>query len=244
MSGIIQALFAVRGQASPTYVGGASATNAAGVDYSITLNSLSGGVGSAPQSGDLIVVVTGISTTGIAQRDVGVTTAGYTQAFTDLFSNDPYEATMVVAYKVSDGTETSVTVLGSGSSNRGAASVAHVWRNVNTTTPMDVTPTTATGLDSLIPNSPAITPTTAGSVILACGLGSSAASNTTALTTPSGMENAININASGSNTSCKTSIASYSAWASGAYNPPAWTGGGTDSVDYAWCAATISLRPA
>lgn len=228
--------------ASITYVGGASATSGAGTDYSITLNSLSGGVSSAPQLGDLIFVVTGIATTNISQRDVGVTTSGYTQAFADLFSNNTFEATMVVAYKVSDGTETSVTVLGSGSGNRGAASVVHVWRNVNTTTPLDVTPTTSLGVSSSRPNAPAITPVTAGAVILACGLGASSSSNTTPLTTPSGMTNGVNVNGTGTNTSCKTSIASYSGWTSGAYDPAAWTDGSGDASN-AWCAATIALRP-
>lgn len=243
MSGITQALFMVSASAGIQYVGGTSATNATGIDYSVSLTGLTGGLASSVSAGDVIVVVTGISTTGIARRNVGVSTAGYTE-LTDLFSDDGYEATMAVAYKVADGTETSLTVLGSGSSNRGAATAVQVWRGVSSSSPIDATTTTATGLNSLVPNAPAITPVTAGAVIIACGLGASASSNTTALTTPSGMSNGISVNGAGTNTSCKTAIASYSNWTSGAYDPAAWTGGGTDSVDYAWCAATVALKPA
>jgi len=223
------------------YVGGASATNTAGAAYSVTLSSLTGGSGSSPQSGDLIVVVTGTATTVLARADVGVTTSGYTEVV-DVFSDDTYEATMAVAYKVSDGTETTVAVLGSGASSRGAASVVQVWRGVDTVLPLDVLSTSATGQNSVIPNAPSITPITVGAIIVACGLGSSANTNTTVLTTPSGMGNGINVNAAGSATSCKTSIASV-AWVSGAYDPAAWTGGGTDAATYAWCSATLALRP-
>jgi len=223
------------------YVGGASATNTAGAAYSVTLSSLTGGSGSSPQSGDLIVVVTGTATTVLARADVGVTTSGYTEVV-DVFSDDTYEATMAVAYKVSDGTETTVAVLGSGASSRGAASVVQVWRGVDTVLPLDVLSTSATGQNSVIPNAPSITPITVGAIIVACGLGSSANTNTTVLTTPSGMGNGINVNAAGSATSCKTSIASVS-WVSGAYDPAAWTGGGTDAATYAWCSATLALRP-
>lgn len=222
------------------YVGGASAGSASS-SYSVALNALTGGIGSAPAQGDLIIVVSGFGTAGAARRNAGVSSSGYTEIL-DIFADYIYEATMSVSYKVADGSETSVSVLGVSSNTRGGATAVHVWRGVDPYIPLDVTTTSETGLNTVKPNAPSITPATTGSVIIACGLGAAIASNTTALITPSGMENGVNVVGVGTSSGCKASIASV-AWTSGAYDPAAWTGGGTDSVDYAWCAATLALRP-
>ena len=236
---------AIAAPAAPiSYVGGAAVTSAgSSANYSLSLTGLSGGSNTSVSAGDLIIVVTGIGSTALAQRDVGVVTTGYTEAITDLWSDDTYEATMAVSYKIADGTETSVTVLGTGSTTRFGGVAVHVWRNVDPVIPFDVSPTTVTGTNTQYANAPATTPLTAGAVIVACGLGNS--NNTTPFTAPSGMTNDVGCAATGSGGGAKISIASYSGWTSGSYNPPAWTDGGfsSDSTNSSWCAATLVLHP-
>lgn len=56
--------------------------------------------------------------------------------------------------------DTSITCNYSTQSYYGAAGIAYVLREVNGTDPNDVSPTTATGLNTAVYNSPSITPVT------------------------------------------------------------------------------------
>jgi hypothetical protein len=62
--------------------------------------------------------------------------------------------------------DTTITFSQTGNAdNAGTASIL-VFRNVDTTTPIDVTTTTATAANTVLANPPAITPTTAGAWII------------------------------------------------------------------------------
>lgn len=225
-------------QAALQYVGGASATGT-GATYNVSLTGLSGGIGSSAAAGDLVIVVTGWASA--ADGDPGVTTAGYTEVY-DLFGNDTRDANLSVNWKIMSGTpDTSVTVSGFNNAANGGATVVHVWRGADQTTPMDVAaPAGATGNNGALPDSPAITPVTSGAYVLTVGLGTGAAAPTV-FTAPSGYVNAVSAAGAGSTMGAVAAIASV-AWAGGAVDPGAWTGttGTTDSR----AAGTLALRPA
>lgn len=225
-----------------TYVGGASTAGAGSASTgSISLTSLSGGVSTSPAAGDLIVVSTVIaSTVAIA---AGIASSGYTQV-ANLTSTDTYVSNMAVAYKLSDGTETSISTNASGSTSEGVATIVHVWRGVNQLLPIDAQVTTATAINTRIPNPAAITPNTAGCVILAFGMSANNAGSPTLLIEPAGTINAINVAGAGSGSACKSSVYAYNGWTSGSYDPPPWTGGGTSTSNDSSCAVTFAIRPA
>lgn len=224
--------------ATLTYVGGAEASGNSAA-FNVSLTGLTGGAGSAALVGDLVIVATGFVST--ANGNPGVGTTGYTEA-ADLYSNDTRDANFSVNWKMMSGTpDTSVSCNGSGSSTNGAVCVVQVWRNVNTATPLDVTSTTATGTNSAVPNSPSITPITAGAVIIATGLGTGASADTS-VTAPTGYGNKVDISVDPGN-AATVGIVSKAWSGSGADDPAAWTGWTTTTSD-GWAAVTLALRPA
>lgn len=207
----------------------------------LSLTGLTGGIGSSVAANDIIIVLNGTIST--SDRDIGPVTSGYTE-IADLYSSDDRDANLSFAYKVADGTETSVVLTGgSGSSNNPSVGIVQVWRGVSTTTPLDVTSTTATGTNTGRPNVPSITPTTAGCVVLGMGVGT--ASDNTAVLTASGLSNVLAKNQGNPTSLLNTNgiIAAYKDWTSGAYDMAQFGGGSNDFGD-SWCAVAVVLRPA
>lgn len=230
-------------KAAITYVGGASA-NGTGATYNVSLTGLTGGSGSTAQAGDIVIVITGWGST--ANGDPGVSTAGYTEepSGTDLYSSDTRDVNVSANWKVMGSTpDTSVTVRGFNNAANGGATVVQVWRGVDQGTPMDatVTTTSANNQSASSFDSPSITPVTTGAFVLSAGMGTD---DTTPLTktAPTGYGNSVATTGTGSTMSVTIGIASK-AWASGAENPAAWSGGETSTSD-SWAAFTIALRPA
>ncbi|MBI3634213.1 MAG: hypothetical protein HY228_01180 [Candidatus Yonathbacteria bacterium] len=222
------------------YVGGTSGTGT-GSTYSVSLTSLTSGIGSAPLAGDLVIVVTGWASN--ANGNPGVTTpAGYTEEY-DLYVNSTRDANASVNWKIMSGTpDTSVTVSGFNNTANGGATVVQVWRGADQTTPMDVAPPTgATNNKTAHPDSPSITPVTAGAYVLTVGLGTGN-SAPLSFTAPAGYGNAVSVAGVGSTMSAIANIASK-AWSSGAENPAVWTGGNADTNSDSWAAGTLAIRP-
>ena len=227
--------------ANLVYVGGASGSGT-GATYNVSLTGLTGGTGSAAQAGDLVIVVTGWASA--ADGNPGVTTAGYTEVY-DGFANDTRFANFSVNWKIMGGSpDTSVTVSGFNNAANGGATVVQVWRGADPLNPMDVAapsaPLGVSGINASRPNSPPITPVTTGAVVIAVGLGTGAAAPT-AMTAPTGFINGLSATGAGSTMGAVANIASQ-AWAGGAVDPAAWTGGGTATTD-SWVAGTLALRP-
>lgn len=216
-----------------TFVGSATGTGAS-ASFNISLSGL------GLQQGDLVIVATGYVTVGGANGNPGVSTSGYTEV-ADLFSDDGREAQFSVNYKLMGATpDTTVACNGSGSASLGAAGIAYALRGVDQTTPLDVTSTTATGIDSAVPDPPSITPTTSGSYVVITGCGTAANLDET-VTHPTGYSNGVIV---GSDPSTAVHVACASkAWTSGAEDPGAWTDWTTSTTD-AWAAATMAIRPA
>lgn len=218
---------------SMVYVGGTTATYAGTGTFSVSITSLTGGAASSPANNDIIVVASG--------SNVSVPTiTGYTQV-ASIFSGSGGSsgAVMRVAYKISDGTETSIDLgsTGGGTASVPKAATVHVWRFENTTTPIDVTTTTASATGSTLPNPPAITPVTFKAIIIAAGTGSSASS----LSAPANLGNFINATNSTGN-GLRIGMGS-AMWISGASFDPGQFVGGSGSSAGGWVAATLALRP-
>lgn len=219
------------------WVGGASGIGS-GANYSVPLTSLSGGIGSSPQEGDIVIVVSGFAQT--SDDNPGPITSGYTEV-ADLYISDTADTNASVSYKIVGATpDTSVEVGGSGSGTYGSATVVHVWRGVDQSNPMDVPVITATGSNGANIDSPSITPVTDGAVVLTCGLSAHASGGSTK-TVPSGYSNGVQAVSAATRNSL--AVIASKLWASGSEDPGAWTGGTSQAFD-SWAAVTLALRPA
>jgi len=225
-----------------SYVGGASGEGHL-TGWSVSLNSLSGGTNSSPSEGDIVIVNFVRATGSGVDENLAMSTSGYTELF-DIQQTNSINTNQAVFWKIMGASpDSTVEVTASNASTKPEVVTVQVWRNVDQITPMDVTPTTTTVSGSSRANSPAITPVTAGAVIIACG--AAGGGNDSDNTVPSGMTNfeyGLNYQAPLGG-SAKGGICSYSSWTSGSYDPAAWGGGNTASY-HSYTAATLALRPA
>lgn len=220
------------------YVGGrTTASSGSTSDLVVQLTGLTGGIGTAPVAGDLVIVY--VATASTADRDLVV--AGYTEV-TELYSNDVYDTNLVVAYKFMGGTpDTTFTITGGTQSASDGGSVGvQVWRNVDTSNPFDVTFTSSTGINSVRALPPAITPTTQNAVIVSGGAGAS--SSTQSYLANNNLDGFTSTGSAGTNRSVVGT--GYKRWVSGTFTPTLFEASGTDSTNNSWAAVTMALRPA
>ncbi len=219
-----------------SYVGGKtiSVPQTAGFQ-TLDITGLTGGTDSAPATDDIVLVAYSVS---YPSSDTDVQVTGFTE-IADLYVNENLDANFGAFYKIMGGTpDTTISVSPTGGSGEGGAVAIHVWRGVDTTTPLDVAAVTATGSNSHLPNPPSITPTTSGAVIIAMG----GSGLSTAIYQSSDLSNFIST-FSGTTRFGKVGMGSKD-WTGGAFDPAAWTYSGSDSTNQGWCAVTIALRPA
>lgn len=229
-------VFAASSGGPPTFVGGTSGSFTDGGGGSISLTGLTGGIASAPSQNDIVIVVVSLGTQ--SARNISVS---FGTSIAQLFSDDSFDCQLWARYKIMTSTpDTSINVSGTGNVTDATGYAVQVWRNINTTTPMDVTPTTATGLNTPQADPPSITPVTSGAIIIAMGGGGGG--TLADYTTPGSVTHFYQ--GWGADTQDGVAgIYSYESWTSGAYNPPTFGGGGGASTS-AWAACTIALRPA
>jgi hypothetical protein len=221
------------------FVGGAVANKggATSGDTTIALNSgLTGGVSSAVAAGDFVIAV--FATGSTADRTLSIST-GYTLLGSELYDNATYDTNLRAAYKFMGGTpDTSVTFGPTGDGADAGAMAVYVFRNVNTTTPLDVAVQTLLKTDDIGPDPPAITPVTAGAFIVCIGAGASNTDDAT-LSSP-GLSDFLWTN--GVDTNCiYLGICHKDDWVSGSFDCPEIT---CTEVLSSWAAMSIALRPA
>lgn len=201
----------------------------------ISLTDLTGGIGSAPQEGDIVVVFYGFPSPLLSNRDVSI--EGWTE-LADLYQSDTTTTNLGVYYKIMGSPPDTELVIGpSGNLNYARAVAIHVWRGVDQTTPMDVAIQTATAGNNGEPDPPAITPVTPGAVVIAGGGVGGILSSFTS----SDLEHFITGNWNDTD-DFTVGMGSIPWGGSGAINPAKF--GGSTSTNVGWCAATIALRPA
>lgn len=224
-----------------SYVGGKGAGAAGQGGGSISLTTgLTGGSGGAPIEGDLVVVTVSVGTAARAPTIAISTPSGYTPLTPQRTTATTYDTNVQTCYKVMGSTpDTAVTIPPSGNNADGIAYTIQVFRGVDPTTAMDVSPTYATGSGANSnPNPAAITPATAGAWIVCCGGGAAA---TGAVYTAGYLTNLLTYNGPDTNDGTVGS-GYYTGWTSGSYDPAAFGGGNANAAN-SWGATTLALRP-
>lgn len=191
------------------------------------------------QDGDLVVV--GYHVASNTDRAIGVTTAGYTEE-AELFANDTYDANLSVSWKVMGSTpDADVSLSSTGSSSHPGHVSIRAYRGVDATTPMDAARTTATGINGLLVNPPAITPVTSGALVVIFGNGAAAQAS---LATPYASSDLTDFNSGlvSDFYDLAWGVGHYG-WTSGAFDAAAWTGPSSAATD-SWNAVALALRPA
>lgn len=223
-----------------TYVGGVvsgrTGNSNATIDVSLS-SGLTGGSNAGVSAGDLVVVTV---CTGSAARSPVVAISGYTNLTAQRTTATTYDTNVQTSYKFMGSTPDSVvTIPAQGNVADGQAYSVQVFRGVDPSTPLDVTPTYATGSGANSnPNPAAITPTTAGAWIVVTGGGAAA---TGANFTAAYLTNFLTANGADTNDGT-VGAGYYTAWTSGPYDPAAF-GGGSANAANSWGATTIALRP-
>lgn len=225
------------------YVGGktASGTTGAGATTpNITLTNLTGGLAAAPVADDLVVVA--LSVAGSSDLDLVMTTSGYTED-QDLYANSTSDTNLAVYYKKMGASPDASFDLSIPSNSGGSYAVCvQVFRSVDTTTPLDVTTTTATGTTTVLADPPATNaPTVALNLVLLVGGGAHGEGAQTFAASYLNSFISIGDNGSTRDATCgmgflKNKLA--------AYNGAAWTFSGVDGASYSYVSAALVLRAA
>jgi hypothetical protein len=220
-----------------TYVGGRTQSQNSTAAWTVALTSLTGGVAATPITGDLVVVCRAWSTA--VDRTLITSSTGWTQV-AELYADDSNDVNFAVWYKIMGATpDTSITFNAHVSTTESSSVVVQAFRGVDATTPLDVTSTTSTGIDSAAPDPAAITPVTTGAIILVAG-GSAHASGNSGFTA----SYLTNFRSAGFNSTYdSTAGMGYTTWTGGTYNPAVWTFGGGATTVASWAAITMALRP-
>lgn len=211
----------------------AGGNNAPASPWTVSLTDLTGGIASSPSAGDIVIVYFGVTIA--SDATMGFTTSGYAELY-ETFVSASVATNMLVGYKMMGSTPDSNVTVNASATTRGWSIAIAVFRGVNQTTPFDAAFTTASSTASM-PNPPAITPVTVGSVVVSGAIGSaSGSSGVFASSDLSGF-----FTASGTLSNSNTVGVGYSDWTGGSFDPSVFTGTTTQS---AWSALTLALKPA
>lgn len=221
------------------YVGGYT-TGFTGSSSDITITfggNLTGGLASSADADDLVIVYFGTGSGRAVDRNLVV--SGYIE-IADLFSDDDSATNLAVAYKFMGPTPDTNFVLTGGtfSSNDAGVVAVQVWRNVNNS-PLDISPTTATGTNSILCNPPAITAISPGAYIVSGGAGG----HNSGTQTFSSSDLTGFISSGGNSGNDITIGLGYKQWISGSIDPAQFTFSTSNATRNSWAAVTIALKP-
>lgn len=193
-------------------------------------------------AGDFGLVISGYPST-TSGGLVGVTSPTATSV-ANLYSNDTYDSNLNASwFFFTSSASFGVTYRTSGSNLLPSSIIIMLFRGVDPTTPLDVTPTTATGINSQNFNPPAITPVSANTTIVTAGMVADNPTGTIS-TFPTGYTSIANTNLAGTTSWILTST-TYKTLSGGAgvsQDPSNFTTT-TTSANASWAAFTIALRP-
>ena len=227
-------------EAAITFVGSATAASTNGGPTTVDLTTITG-----LAQNDIVIVGCGVGDTDDTDHDMTMTTSGYTEV-ADLFADDVNEAQLGVFWKIMGATpDTSAVCADPGAGNNaGQAVVAMAFRGVDQTTPMDVTPTTATGVNTNIPDPPSVdhnNPSGVWTVVV--GTFAHVGGPTVTVTAPTNYTTNAADDTANDTIDVTTGMGYYTTPAD-PEDPGAFTPSIADSVDDSWATATIALRPA
>lgn len=227
------------------FVGRAStATGADAADQVISLTSLTGGSRSSVADGDIVIAAYQASVNSDLTLVIEDPSASaYTLIGSEAYVNNGSDTNLRVAYKIMGSTpDASVTFkTTSGTSNNSRIHTVYVFSGVDTTTPMDVTPTSSSAGNTVLVNPAAITPVTSGATVVAVGAGGHQRGTHTFSSS-----DLSDFYSEGHNTlfDATSGIGHIPNWTSGAVDPAAWTFSSTTLNTYTYASITFALRPA
>lgn len=197
----------------------------------LALASLSGGIGSAPAQGDLVLLA--VMSDATFNQSLAISTpAGYNELADIYADGTAYDTNLGVYGKIQTATpDTSITI-----PSGVDASIAAVFRGTNTSNPTDATTTTATGSGASA-NPPSITTVTANAAVVIVGANGSAST----LSAPAGYTAIASLNPG---FAAHLTMAYRILAVAGAENPAAFSISGSSEPEESWAAATIALKPA
>lgn len=214
-----------------------SGSGAAGnATISVSLTSLTGGIGTTALENDIVVAIHSNESLS-SDENMGPSTSGYTE-LADLFANDFRRANLSVSWKRMGSTpDTNVNFPGLGVLTDHNA-IVRVYRNVDTITAIDVTSTTATNTNTNQAVPPSIGPLTPGSWVVSV-LNQTVSGTVSSLPFPSPLQHAVEQTGGGVYTA-----SGDIPWGGtpATVTPPQWPGQ-ADSLDDSWAAITLALRP-
>lgn len=235
------------------YVGGTSAQIGT-TDVAISLTGLTGGIAAAAATDDWVFVSYAASCVTDRRTSIGVQTGQDYTEMTSQFQNVTRDPNFRVQYKKMGATpDTTVTARKIPVTGDYATVIVHVYRGVDTVTPLDVTiPTPAKTSNKTQPNPPAITPVTSGALIVVAGMTTTGDGSTTSdmvaistsylahtVTSESG-----NGFSSGRANEGVQLIVGDVEWTSGAYDPAEMTRASANETGNACIGVTFALKPA
>jgi len=230
-----------------SFVGYKTATRAQGSTSAVTItlgSGLTGGSRTAVQAGDFVLAAHVLASASDSTLSITNGSTAYTLVGSELYANDDNDTNLRVGYRFMGATPDANTTFPSiGGINDSVVAAVYVFSGVNTTTPLDVAATTATGINSAKPNPAAITPATAGSWIACIGANGTNFASTTTFSNSS-LTSFSSVYAMGFIYAAMLGIGLKTDWSSGAFDCPAYTLSGSDSTSASWAAITVALRPA
>jgi len=230
--------------AKPVYVGGTSGVGTSS-GYTISLNgTLTGGIGTSPQEGDIVVVFSGFANTASSAPAVSGNSSGAYQAATAAqHVNDTWDTEFRSFYQKMGATpDTTLTITRATNTAYGGATVVQVWRGCDPTNPFIGAATPASGTNGAALNPPAYNPAVTDSIIIAGGAGTMPSAGTAGYTGISGMSNTVTRYGDGTTADISVIMASYE-YAGASYDPATATGGTQNSTSSSWAGVTLALRP-
>ena len=212
--------------------------------YTISLNgTLTGGIASSPSPGDLVIVWSAFGNTAASAPAVtGNNNGAYTDVHTALHVNDTWDTEFSTEYKVQGSTvDTSLTITRTTNAAYGGATVVQVWRGVAQANPI-ASSNTATITNASRVTFGAVTPTIAGSVIVAGAAGTQGTTGS-AFTGPANMTSANTLFSNGTTSDIGVLSSYFTGWTSGSFTPNTITGG-TTSTSSSGASSTVVINPA
>ncbi len=193
------------------------------------------------QQNDLLLVLDSASS-GANSRTVGVSTAGYTNVAAKASSNDTYDSNSIVQWKIMGAVpDTTVGMLSTGNGADARKTIVRAYRYVDTTTPIDQLIAAVGPINGLLPNLGAITPVTVDALIIAFASGATVNGSTTPFNMPSDLAD-WTTDALNSSSYNNTVGVGHKLWASGAFDPEAWTGPTSNTTD-SYTGWLFALKP-
>jgi len=226
----------------PVFVGGKVLEQSnASANYVISLTDLTGGISTSPGANDIVLISVCTALTYTTSWGYPAT-SGYT-TIDAIGANDSVDNALTFSYKVMTATpDTSVTMTGTGSSSRTQVVAIQVWRNIDTTNPIDVLAPSVATINTVLANPPSITTITKNSTIIAVGSGGHTISGGISYSS-SNLDNFSSVGVSLTTNEIVIGMGSKFIQEIGSFDPAQFSFGSSDSNIYSSCGMTIALKP-